>query len=126
MAVSGLVAGIGFRAGATADEIVALVHAALAAVGRKPEELRLLATLDKKASAPVLYEAAERLGCGIESVSAEELERVARRQSERVRAAVGTGSVAEAAALRHGKLLGERRASACITCAISEMEISAC
>jgi cobalamin biosynthesis protein CbiG len=126
MAVSDLVAGIGFRAGATADEIVALVHEALAAVGRGPEELKLLATLDKKADAPALCEAAGRLGCGIESVPAEQLERVATRQSERVRAAVGTGSVAEAAALRHGKLLGEKRASACVTCAISELEISAC
>ncbi len=126
MAVSGLVAGIGFRAGATADEIVALVHEALAAVGGRSEELRLLATLDIKAAAPALCEAATRLGCAIESVPAAELDRMPARRSERVRAAVGTGSVAEAAALRHGPLLGEKRASACVTCAISRMEAEGC
>jgi len=117
-----LVAGIGFRSTATAEDIVSLVSAALAKTGRDASRLGTIATIEKKRQSSVLYEAAEQLGCSVAFLDEANLAAQPAEQSDRVRAAVGVGSVAEAAALSFGSLIVDKQASDCVTCAISEID----
>ncbi|GCB90509.1 cobalamin biosynthesis protein CbiX [Streptomyces noursei] len=96
----GVVAGVGARRGVRAEDVVALVGAALAAVGRAPGALVALATVDAKAAEPGLRDAARRLGVPLRAFPAAELAVVrVPAPSAAARDAVGTPSVAEAAAL---------------------------
>jgi cobalamin biosynthesis protein CbiG len=117
-----LVAGIGFRSTATTEDIVSLVHAALAKTGRDARRLGTIATIKKKRLSSVLYEAAERLGCRVAILDEADLAAQPAKQSDQVKAAVGVGSVAEAAALSFGSLIVDKQASDCVTCAISEID----
>jgi cobalt-precorrin 5A hydrolase / precorrin-3B C17-methyltransferase len=122
-----LIVGVGASKGAPVDEVLGLVEGALRGAGLSPASLAELATVDAKADEPGIVEAAERLGVPVVTYSAEELSGVAvPNPSDAPLAAVGTPSVAEAAALvRGGELLVPKRKSeradgrpAMATCAV--------
>ena len=95
-----LVVGAGASTGVTAAEAGGLIDEALAAAGLSPKSVRWLATADIKAREPGLVAAAAQRGWEVVTVPAAQLARVpVPTPSEAVRAAVGTPSVAEAAAL---------------------------
>ena len=95
-----LVVGAGSSTGVTANEAGQLIDQALADAGLSPRSVRWLATADIKAREPGLLAAAGQRGWEVVTVPAAQLARVpVRTPSEIVRAAVGTPSVAEAAAL---------------------------
>jgi cobalt-precorrin 5A hydrolase / precorrin-3B C17-methyltransferase len=122
-----LVVGVGASRGAPADEVLGLIEGALRDAGLSPRSLAELATVDAKADEPGLVEAAARLGVPLVTHSAEELAAVeVPNPSDAPLAAVGTPSVAEAAALvGGGELLVPKRKSeradgrpAMATCAV--------
>lgn len=93
-----LVAGVGASSGAPADELAALLSASLDAAGLSRASLGALATIDRRAG----DEALSSIGLPIEAFPADELATGAAfvpNPSEVVAGAVGTPSVAEAAAL---------------------------
>ncbi len=96
-----LVVGVGCARGASAEEIRAVVHEALARGGLSPLSLRMLASLDRKRDEPGLLAFARDSGLELRLFPATALDRVAGvlHPSEAVRAAVGTAGVAEPAAL---------------------------
>jgi len=95
-----LVAGVGCRRAADPVEVVAGVRTALARGGWSELSLAAVATVDAKAEEPALHRLSKELGLPLRVFPAEELESVrVPTPSERVRRAVGTPSVAEAAAL---------------------------
>ncbi|MDN3264900.1 precorrin-3B C(17)-methyltransferase [Streptomyces sp. CSDS2] len=115
-----LVVGVGASRGAPAGEVLGLVEGALREAGLSARSVAELATVDAKASEPGIVAAAERLGVPLVTYAAEELARVeVPNPSAAPLAAVGTPSVAEAAALlRGGELLVPKRKSAMATCAV--------
>ncbi|KOG33886.1 precorrin-3B C(17)-methyltransferase [Streptomyces resistomycificus] len=122
-----LVVGVGASKGAPVDEVLGLVEAAVRDAGLSARSIAELATVDAKASEPGIVEAAERLGVPVVTHSAEELAAVeVPNPSGAPLAAVGTPSVAEAAALvGGGELLVPKRKSqradglpAMATCAV--------
>ncbi|MEU2064483.1 precorrin-3B C(17)-methyltransferase [Streptomyces sp. NPDC013455] len=122
-----LVVGVGASKGAPAAEVLGLVEEALREAGLSARSVAELATVDAKAEEPGIVAAAERLGVPLVTYSAEELSAVAvPNPSGAPLAAVGTPSVAEAAALvRGGELLVPKRKSeradgrpAMATCAV--------
>ena len=119
-----LVVGVGASRGAPADEVLDLVEGALREAGLSAASLAELATVDAKAGEPGIVEAARRLGVPLVTYTAGELARVeVPNPSEAPLAAVGTPSVAEAAALvGGGELLVPKRKSAgrpaTATCAV--------
>jgi cobalt-precorrin 5A hydrolase len=124
-----IVAGIGFRRGVEADEIVALVEQALARAALATDALGKLATIEALAALPAFKEAARRLDVIASPVAEPDLSAAApriRTQSARSIAAHGVGSVAEAAALGAAgpgaQLILERIASASATCALARLE----
>lgn len=101
-----LVVGVGASRGVTADEVDALIGSVLAGYRLSPASVACLATADVKADEAGIVEAARRRGVPLVTHPAAALARVdVPNPSEVVRAAVGTPSVAEAAAL-----LGDGRA----------------
>ncbi len=96
------------------EEVLGLVGDALREAGLSAASVAELATVDAKAGEPGLVEAARRLGVPLVTHAAEELARVAvPNPSDAPLAAVGTPSVAEAAALvGGGELLLPKRKSA--------------
>ncbi|MFD8719675.1 precorrin-3B C(17)-methyltransferase [Streptomyces sp. NPDC059629] len=122
-----LVVGVGASRGVPADEVLGLVEEALRDAGLSPRSVAELATVDAKAGEPGIVEAAARLGVPVVTHSAEELAGVqVPNPSDAPLAAVGTPSVAEAAALvGGGELLVPKRKSeradgrpAMATCAV--------
>ncbi|MFF8904490.1 precorrin-3B C(17)-methyltransferase [Streptomyces olivaceoviridis] len=119
-----LVVGVGASKGAPAEEVLALVEEALREAGLSQRSVAELATVDAKAEEPGIVAAAERLGVPLVTYPAEELAAVeVPNPSDAPLAAVGTPSVAEAAALvRGGELLVPKRKSAArpamATCAV--------
>jgi cobalt-precorrin 5A hydrolase/precorrin-3B C17-methyltransferase len=119
-----LVVGVGASRGAPVAEVLALVEDTLRGAGLSTASLAELATVDAKAEEPGLVGAAERLGVPLVTYSAAELAEVeVPNPSEAPLAALGTPSVAEAAALRRGgELLVPKRKSAgrpaMATCAV--------
>ncbi|KES04493.1 Precorrin methylase [Streptomyces toyocaensis] len=119
-----LVVGVGASKGAPVDEVLGLVEGALREAGLSAASLAGLATVDAKADEPGVVEAARRLGVPLVTYGAEELARVeVPNPSDAPLAAVGTPSVAEAAALvGGGELLVPKRKSAArpamATCAV--------
>lgn len=97
-----IAAGVGFRRGVAADELVALVRRACDAAALAPERLTRLATVEALADEPGFREAARRLAVEPAAIGAAALHGAApavRTVSARSLAAHGVGSVAEAAAL---------------------------
>jgi cobalt-precorrin 5A hydrolase / cobalt-factor III methyltransferase / precorrin-3B C17-methyltransferase len=114
-----LVVGVGGSRGVPADEVVDLVERAL--YGLSPRSVHCLATIEAKADEPGIMEAAVRLGVPLVAIHASRLAAVTvPNPSQIVAAAVGTPSVAEAAALHlGGELLVAKRKSAMATVAIA-------
>ncbi|GGN67935.1 precorrin-3B C(17)-methyltransferase [Streptomyces albiflavescens] len=122
-----LIVGVGASKGAPVDEVLGLVEDALREAGLSERSVAEIATVDAKADEPGILGAAERLGVPVVTYSAEELAKVeVPNPSDAPLAAVGTPSVAEAAALvRGGELLVPKRKSertdgqpAMATCAV--------
>lgn len=119
-----LVVGVGASKGAPVEEVLDLVEDSLREAGLSPKSIAELATVDAKAQEPGIVAAAERLGVPLVTYSAEELAAVeVPNPSDAPLAAVGTPSVAEAAALiGGGELLVPKRKSAArpamATCAV--------
>ncbi|MFF3336092.1 precorrin-3B C(17)-methyltransferase [Streptomyces sp. NPDC002888] len=119
-----LVVGVGASKGAPVEEVLELIHGALQDAGLSPRSLAELATVDAKAGEPGILDAARRLGVPLVTYSADELAGIdVPNPSDAPLAAVGTPSVAEAAALvRGGELLVPKRKSAgqpaMATCAV--------
>ncbi|WP_428376845.1 cobalamin biosynthesis protein [Lichenicoccus sp.] len=118
-----IVAGLGCRRQIPAAAVVALVRACAAEAGRMPD---LLAVPDFKRDEPGLHQAARLLGLELRRVPSEALREQQPRcvtRSERVEAAVGLHSVAEACALAalgpQAHLLLPRRSAAGVTCAFA-------
>lgn len=92
--------GVGASKGAPADEVLGLVRDALRDAGLSPLSVARLATVDAKAGEPGIVAAAEQLGVPVVTYGAETLAAVAvPNPSDAPLDAVGTPSVAEAAAL---------------------------
>ncbi|WP_327298342.1 cobalamin biosynthesis protein [Streptomyces sp. NBC_01197] len=125
-----LVVGVGASRGVRAGEVAGLIAAALRDAGLSPLDVAELATVETRAAEPGLVAAAVRLGVPLRPYSAAALARiVVPHPSDRSRAAVGTPSVAEAAALAAGgQLLVPKRKSAprgrpaMATCAVVRRE----
>ncbi len=122
-----LVVGVGASRGAPAEEVLGLVEDALREAGLSARSVAALATVDAKADEPGVVAAAERLGVPLVTYPAQELAAVeVPHPSDAPLAAVGTPSVAEAAALAGGgDLLVPKRKSrradgrpAMATCAV--------
>ncbi|WP_149551092.1 precorrin-3B C(17)-methyltransferase [Streptomyces marokkonensis] len=119
-----LVVGVGASKGAPVEEVLGLIEEALRGAGLSAASLAELATVDAKAGERGIVEAARRLGVPLVTYGAEELARVeVPNPSDAPLAAVGTPSVAEAAALvGGGELLVPKRKSAArpamATCAV--------
>ncbi|OLZ65975.1 precorrin-3B C(17)-methyltransferase [Streptomyces sp. IMTB 2501] len=119
-----LVVGVGASRGAPEAEVLGLIEEALREAGLSVRSVAELATVDVKSEEPGIVAAAERLGVPLVTYSAEELAAVeVPNPSDAPLAAVGTPSVAEAAALvRGGELLVPKRKStaqpAMATCAV--------
>ncbi|MFF4043168.1 precorrin-3B C(17)-methyltransferase [Streptomyces sp. NPDC001816] len=122
-----LVVGVGASKGAPVEEVLGLVEDVLREARLSPKSVAELATVDAKSEEPGIIAAAERLGVPLVTYPAEELAAVrVPNPSIAPLAAVGTPSVAEAAALvRGGELLVPKRKSeradgqpAMATCAV--------
>jgi cobalt-precorrin 5A hydrolase/precorrin-3B C17-methyltransferase len=101
-----LVAGVGASRGVPADEVLGLLGEALAVGGLAQASVATLATVEAKSMEPGIVEAARQGGWPLVAYPAERLASVpVPNPSETVRAAVGTPSVAEAAALAGGDVL---------------------
>ncbi|MBR0714729.1 cobalamin biosynthesis protein [Bradyrhizobium liaoningense] len=105
------VAGFGFKR----DVTVASLREALIAAGGA-EGLAAIATVDDKADGCALVSLARELGLPVKAIPVERLAGIATpTQSERIKDAFGTGSVAEAAALaaagRDARLVATRAVS---------------
>ena len=117
-----LLVGVGASRGAPAAEIGQLIDGTLAELGLSPRAVRYIATADVKADEPGLLAAAAGRGWPVVTFPAGRLAAVpVPNPSEVVRRAVGTPSVAEAAALIEpgSTLLAAKRASAHATVAVA-------
>ncbi|MFI9404224.1 cobalamin biosynthesis protein [Nocardia sp. NPDC052316] len=114
-----LAVGLGLRSGTPADSIVEAVRKTLG-----DNEISCLATIDRRMDEPGLRDAAAELGVPIQGYAAAELADVAvPNPDSRTAAAVGTGSVAEAAAILaagHGTLVITKRIVAGLTIAVAQ------
>jgi cobalt-precorrin 5A hydrolase len=98
-----LVVGLGARPGKSAAELTAAIEAALAEAGVPAAEVVVLATIDRRAGEDGVRAVAAGRGWELVSLTAEELgAHDVPNRSGTVAAAVGTPSVAEAAALAAG------------------------
>ncbi|PIU07076.1 MAG: precorrin methylase [Methylobacterium sp. CG08_land_8_20_14_0_20_71_15] len=121
-----VVAGIGFRKGTGAQEIVALVREAQAQAGLDAARLGALATAEDRAGEAPVVTAAAALGLPLSAVPDAALREADARvptRSPRMEATRGVGSLAEAAALATcgpgGRIVLPRIASAGATCALA-------
>lgn len=121
-----LAVGVGASKGAPEDEVLGLIRDALEEAGLSPLSVAELVTVDAKAGEPGIVAAAARLGVPLRTYPADELAGIeVPHPSDAPLAAVGTPSVAEAAALAGGgELLVPKRKSrpegraAMATCAV--------
>ncbi|MFE3516585.1 Rv2231c family pyridoxal phosphate-dependent protein CobC [Streptomyces sp. NPDC059166] len=123
MTRSALVVGVGARSGVPAGEVLGLIRTTLEAAGLAEGDVAELATLDTRAGEPGIAGAAAALGVPLRTYPARTLAATpVPHPSGAARAAVGTGSVAEAAALASGaELLVPKRKSASATCAVARL-----
>ncbi|MEW1724427.1 cobalamin biosynthesis protein [Streptomyces sp. NPDC093109] len=122
-----LIVGVGASSGASTADVLALIAATLRDAGLPPESVVELATVATAAGRPAIVAAAARLGVPVRGYPAGLLTRIAVPNPSAAPArAVGTPSVAEAAALAcGGTLLVPKRKSAPdgrragVTCAVA-------
>jgi cobalt-precorrin 5A hydrolase len=124
-----IIAGIGCRKGASADDIGAVIADALARAGFATQELDLIAAPDLKGDERGVAAAAAAFGVPLVLIPKAGLETAGprtRTRSERVLALTGVPSVAEAAALAAGgptaRLIVPRIALGTATCALAMSE----
>lgn len=129
-AVSGLVAGVGLRAGTAAEEILACIDLALGAIGARRDEIARLATLATRSGEDGLAAAARTLGSPVSAIPDEALrgfEAGCATRSTRIQSLYGVGSVAEAAALAAagpgGVLVQPRVTTQRVTCALARTDL---
>jgi len=122
-----IVAGVGCRKGATAEEIITAISRALHNVGLSNHPIDAIAAPAAKIGEPGIVGAATVLRVPLVPVSQSDLEAVGARtrtRSERVIALMGVPSVAEAAALAaagpSALLIAARIAAGPATCALAE------
>jgi len=118
-----LVVGLGCTLDAVECEVEDAVTGCLAEAGLSRDGVRLIATVDRRRAHPAVGALAARLGVEIEAYGAEALRQVdVPNPSAPVQAAVGTPSVAEAAALlaSRGRLLQAKVVRGKVTVAIAE------
>jgi cobalt-precorrin 5A hydrolase len=122
-----IVAGVGCRKGATAEQIITAISRALHNVGLSTRAIDVIATSAAKIDEPGIVAAATTLDVPLVPISQSDLEAVGARtrtRSERVIALTGVPSVAEAAALAaagpSASLLAARTAAGPATCALAE------
>lgn len=115
-----LVAGIGVRQTATADELHALLAQTLSEVGADERRLAMLVTRSVLVDHPALQAVAARLDLPLVGLPDDELRTASPNPSARVEALTGLPSVAEAAALAYGPLLAPKHRSASATCALAQ------
>jgi cobalt-precorrin 5A hydrolase len=122
-----IIAGVGCRRGASANEIEAAIAAALAECKLAANALGLIASAEAKADEVGIVDAAAALGARLVLVSQAALVEAGERvitKSERVQELIGVPSVAEAAALAAGganaRLLAPRIVVGPVTCALGE------
>jgi len=116
-----LIAGIGAERGVGTDEVIGLIETSFREHNLSLISLSALATIDIKADETAFHEAARHFGVPLRIFTAAELNQERYRlanPSEIVEAETGTPGVAEAAALKAGTLLVEKRKSTRATCAI--------
>lgn len=121
-----LVAGIGFRRGADATEIAALIRHALGEVSAAPEDITAIATAADRAGDTAIREAALAFGLTPAGISPQALIACDARlhtRSRRIEALRGIGSLCEAAALAaagpEATLALPRIAAGGVTCALA-------
>ena len=116
-----LVVGVGASRGVSAAEVLSLIDTVLEEAGLSPLSVAALATVDAKADEPGITEAAARRGWPVVSYPAAVLATVdVPNPSAAPLAAVGTPSVAEAAALTRGDVLvAGKHKSAMATAAVA-------
>jgi cobalt-precorrin 5A hydrolase len=124
-----IVAGIGCRQGASAEEITAVIASALAQAGLTGSALHMIATANSKGGEHGIVAAAAAMGLRLMLVPQEKLVAAGARaqtHSERVIALKGVPSVAEAAALAaagpSARLLAPRVVLGAATCALAMIE----
>jgi cobalt-precorrin 5A hydrolase / precorrin-3B C17-methyltransferase len=118
-----LVVGVGASRGVSSSELLGLIDSALAEAGLSAGSVAGLATVDAKTAEPGITEAAARRDWPVTAYPAELLARVeVPNPSTAPLAAVGTPSVAEAAALTSGDdLVVAKRKSAMATVAVARI-----
>ncbi len=118
-----LVLGVGASRGVSAVEVLGLIDAALAQARLSPMSVAALATVDAKAGEAGLVEAARQRGWPLVTYPASRLAGIeVPHPSTAVLAAVGTPSVAEAAAVAGGgTLIAGKRKSAKATVAVARV-----
>jgi cobalt-precorrin 5A hydrolase len=124
-----IVAGIGCRKGASADDVEAAIATALERSGARAKKLRLIATSARKRDEEGIAQAASARGLKLVFVHDTDLETASARGatwSRRVLALAGVPSVAEAAALHacgpDARLLLSRITVGPVTCALAADE----
>lgn len=122
-----IVAGVGCRKGASAEEIITVICRALRKAGLPNRSVDVIAAPAAKVGEPGIVGAATALRVPLVLVSRSDLEAASprtRTRSERVIALMGVPSVAEAAALAaagpSASLLATRIAAGPATCALAE------
>jgi cobalt-precorrin 5A hydrolase / precorrin-3B C17-methyltransferase len=118
-----LAVGVGASRGVSAAEVLSLIDAVLDEAGLSPLSVTALATVDAKADEPGITEAAARRGWPLVSYPAAVLAAVdVPNPSAAAMTAVGTPSVAEAAALTRGDVLvAAKHKSAMATVAVARI-----
>lgn len=116
-----LVLGVGASRGVPADEVGGLIDGALDGAGLAPASVHVVATIDAKAGEQGILDAVARRGWRLTTLPAERLAGIdVPNPSAVVSAAVGTPSVAEAAALHlGGELVVAKSRSARATVAVA-------
>ena len=123
-----LVVGVGSSSDAPPSDLRALLDAALAGAGLTPASVGLVATLDRKADEPAIRDLARDLGTELRPFPSDVLAGVdVPNPSDVVRQAVGTPSVAEAAALAAagpgGELVVAKQRSDTATVAVARRRV---
>lgn len=118
-----LVVGVGASSGVTAAEVLGLVDGALSLAGLSPASVMAMATVDVKAQEPGIVEAAQSRGWPLITYPADRLAAIeVPSPSAAALAAVGTPSVAEAAALASSAtLVMPKRKSPMATAAVGRI-----
>jgi len=121
-----IVAGVGCRRGAAAQDVETALRAALARAGVAATDLNAIATGEAKQGEPGIETAAAKFGVRLMLISDGELQAAGKRattRSDRVLALIGLPSLAEAAALAaagpSARLIVSRLIVGAATCALA-------